>query len=73
MEIEKIIEWGFLSLLTGVGSFVVKFLWDISKSVSQLNIQVASILERTAIHSESIENHESRLERLELKKTRVKS
>ncbi len=67
MEVEfgKFVEWGFMAVLTGGVAFSTKFLGKISKSVSDLNTQIAVILERMNWHQREIESHGSRISKLE--------
>ena len=65
VDFTKFVEWAFLSILTGSVVWSAKFLAMISKSISQLNLQVALILERIATQQKEIDNQKSRIVDLE--------
>lgn len=65
MEFSKFIEWAFMAILASAVTWCVRILQDISKSISQLNTQVGTILEKTHWHEKEIDRHDKRLGRLE--------
>lgn len=65
IDAKQVVEWCLLTGIGGALSFVVKFLADISHSIIKLNVAMATIVERTERHGEDLDNHETRLERLE--------
>jgi hypothetical protein len=56
------------TLICGIFSLGVRFLFSISKSINQLNVQVAVILDKTMTHEKGIDHLDKRVTRLETKK-----
>jgi hypothetical protein len=54
-----------LSLLIAVGAFIANYMRDMSRSIDALNGQMAVILERMTQVAATIQDHESRLRKLE--------
>ena len=69
-DFTKFVEWGFYGIMAGGVGWSATFLSKISKSISELNVQVAKILERTAWQQQELEKHEERIGRLEVKSMR---
>ncbi len=65
MELDKLIEVGFMALISGLLSYI-------SHSIVKLNNQVATILERTAWHKTSIHNLDVRVTKLEEKENHAR-
>lgn len=61
---EVISETAWL-LMLGVSAFGVKFLRDLSRSVDRLNIHIGDVIDSIAHHEHRLNDHESRLGRLE--------
>lgn len=64
---DKFVMWGFMGMTAGSLAFAVSFLQKISKSINRLNVQVATIIERTTTHGKQIDNHELRISAFERK------
>lgn len=71
MSFDKFIQWAFLGLVSGGVVYGMRFAAVISKSIGELNIKLATLLERTAGHSREIEEHTGRINRLEREVTRL--
>jgi hypothetical protein len=69
MDLNHLIEYGFMALVSGTLTFAVTFLRRISESITKLNIQVGVLLERSDGHTRILDNHERRIGDLE-KQTR---
>lgn len=67
MKFNKFVEWAFYAILSGAAVTSVSILSRLSDSVSTLNIQVATILEKSNWIQKSIDDHDSRLKVLENK------
>ncbi len=55
MEFDKFIEWGFMGVVGGGITWSATILQKIQKNISDLNSQVAVILEKTKWHEKEIE------------------
>lgn len=65
MQLEKLIEFGFLGLTSGLLGFAVTFLSRISKSIAKLNEKVVVLIERTNWHGDAINGLDNRVTKLE--------
>ena len=68
----KIIEYIFFSLVSMVGTVGVGYMRDISssmvlltKSVTELNLKIELLTQKMVIASQSLDDHEHRLRRIE--------
>lgn len=59
------LESALLSILVGVASFMANSLKEMAVSISKLNEQVATIIERTTQNTSTLSQHESRIRSLE--------
>lgn len=62
------VGWGFQFLLLAVGTWGVTELSSMSKSVQELNVKMAVVVERDATRSEQVRGLEGRVKALEDKK-----
>ena len=62
---QKFIEWCFMGLIAGGIGWTAIILRDISNSLVEIRIQIASILERVSWHEKDIIDHDKRLKHLE--------
>lgn len=60
MSFHRFKEWAFLGLLTA-GLYI---LWDMKKSVENLNEKVATVIERSMWHEKIINRHEDQINAL---------
>jgi len=58
MEFTKFVEWVFYGVVGGCAVYMVQILSGLKESVDDLNIKMATIIEKTT-------NHERRIEKLE--------
>lgn len=65
MPFDKFIALSFMGILTGLLSFAVGFLKNISQSISKLNTQVSILLERSEWHGVAINHLDVRVTKLE--------
>lgn len=68
MTINKFIQWGFEALLLLLLSLGVGALKDVSHSVNELNVKIGVIVEKQGTQQLKIEDHESRLRYIEMKR-----
>lgn len=61
MEFNALKDWVFLGILT-CGVYI---LWDLKKSMENLNEKIATIIEKTLWHEKAIEEHSERIKLLE--------
>lgn len=62
MEFKDFVQWAFYALLSGCSIYLTSILSGLKLSVDELNIKMATIIEKTS-------NHERRIEKLEDKVT----
>jgi hypothetical protein len=68
MDLNHLIEYGFMALVSGTLTFAVTFLRRISESIIKLNVQVGVLIERSDGHAQRLDMHERRIENLERNK-----
>lgn len=66
MSFESILEKVFYFIASGSCIYITTTLKSLGKSVEDLNIHIATLIERTTSHSKQIEKHDDRLTRLEM-------
>lgn len=64
MQFSQFMEWAFLGLLT-CGIYI---LWDMKRTISDLNMHVVVIIEKVSRHEREIEDHDKRLRDIEIHK-----
>lgn len=57
-QFSEFVQWGFYSVLTGCAIYLTSILNGLKISVDELNVKMATIIER-------VSHHERRIERLE--------
>lgn len=57
-QFSEFVQWGFYSVLTGCAVYLTSILNGLKGSVDELNVKMATIIEKTS-------NHEKRIEKLE--------
>lgn len=62
------IEQIMMTILTALVTFAVTFLKDMSVSVAELNVQMSQVIDRIAVSTNKLDDHESRISHLERKK-----
>lgn len=65
LDFQKFIEWTFLAVIGGGVAWSASFLSKISDSVTELNIKLATVLERSEWHGKELEDYSSRIIALE--------
>lgn len=66
MDLTHLVEWGFLSLLTGAVTFSARNLAQISRNISDLNARLSAIVEKVGWHEKSLESHDARIRGVEI-------
>lgn len=64
MQFSQFVEWGFLGLLT-CGIYI---LWDMKRTIADLNTHIVVIIEKVSRHEKEIESHDARIRDIELHK-----
>ncbi len=67
-NIEQIVQWGFYGMATFIGGGILSAITKLKDGVAELNIKVATVIEKLAGHEKELEKHDERLEFLERKK-----
>lgn len=67
MTFREFVSWGFQGLIGLFIMYGVTMLGDLTKSVNELNKNVAVIVEKNLWHEKLLENHNARLRTLEVK------
>jgi hypothetical protein len=67
MEYADFVQWVFYGVIGGSTVYGVSILQKMGKSIEQLNVNVAVLLERTNFHERQIEKHDDRISKLESK------
>lgn len=57
-----------MGMATGLLTFGVSFLKELSDNIAKLNVQMAQVIDRTANSHEILRNHELRISNLEKEK-----
>ncbi len=65
MTWQEFLPWAFQGLLGGILVYTVSVLRDIKKSIDLLNVNMATIVEKTAWHEREIYKMDVRIDRLE--------
>jgi TolA-binding protein len=61
----RVLENLLLTALVGIASFMASSMREMSVSITKLNEQMATIIERTSQHSSTLQQHETRIRVLE--------
>lgn len=69
-KFDKFVSWGFQAMLMAVMAWGTSQLSGLNRSVQELNVSVAVILEKDAARQRNLEKLESRVDVLEFKKRR---
>jgi hypothetical protein len=64
-DLAKLADWGFRAVLSGGIALAVSHLKNISGTMSEVKVQLASLFEKLHWHKERLDNHESRITNLE--------
>lgn len=56
-----------LGVVTGLLTFTVTFLRELNGNIEKLNVQMAQVIDRMAVSTETLKNHEIRILELERK------
>lgn len=65
MDFGKFVEWAFLAIIGGSVAWSAGFLSRISQSVTELNVKLATIMERLSWQSRELDDHGNRIRKLE--------
>ena len=57
-----------LGIVTGLLTFTVTFLRELNGNIEKLNVQMAQVIDRMAVSTETLKNHETRILELERKR-----
>jgi hypothetical protein len=65
MPIENLVQMIFQIAVTSVSGIGIKFLYDLKKSINELNVKVAVVIEKVSNHEKQIDEHAERISSLE--------
>jgi hypothetical protein len=65
MEFKDFIEWAFPALIAGAVIYGVDLLRQLKNSIDALNVNVGTLVERSAWHEKELEKLDARLSKLE--------
>lgn len=60
-QFSEFIQWGFYSVLTGCAIYLTAILNGLKGSVDELNVKMATIIERVSHHEKRIEKLEDKI------------
>ena len=60
-------EWVFKAIISGVSLYVAREMKEMRKSVEQLNVNVAVVIERQSSHERRLDNHDDEIKDLQNK------
>lgn len=58
------VEWAFMAIVSGAAVFAVNTLRNLDRSVNELNVQIAIIIEKTASHERWLERHDEEISKI---------
>lgn len=61
-QFSDFVQWVFYGLISGCSLYLVNILGGLKSSVDELNIKMATIIEKTSGHERRIERLENKLE-----------
>lgn len=64
-DISQALQWVFMAVISAGITFSTKFLQGLSRSVAELNRQIAVVLERIGRHEKDIERLDGRIDQIE--------
>lgn len=67
MKFDKFVEWAFYGIIGTAAILGVEILSDLNKSVNQLNIQMATVIEKNNWVMRTLESQDARIQALERK------
>lgn len=67
MSFDQFVQWGFYSLISVVAVYIASEFATLSKSVDELNLKVASMLEKFVWHKRDIDELKDRVDAIEKK------
>jgi len=70
LDFQHFKDWALLGLISTSGIAVLRYLGKIAKSIEELNLKVAKVLEQSSWHSKILDQHEQRLSHLENRRAR---
>lgn len=65
MSLEKLIDRAFWALTIAVCTYGVSQMQQATQSINELNAKMAVVIEKIAVQTKSVEDHELRLRKLE--------
>ncbi len=65
LDFQHFKDWMFLGLIASTATLILRYLGKIAKSLMELNIKVAELLQQTSWHSKILDQHEQRISHLE--------
>jgi hypothetical protein len=68
LKFSYFVGWGFQALIVAIGAWGVSELSSLSKSVQELNVKMAVVVERDQIRGNEISDMKARISKLEDKK-----
>jgi len=61
IEFNQFVQWAFYALISGCAMYLTTILNGLKTSVEELNIKMATIIEKTSSHEKRIEKLEDKL------------
>lgn len=68
MDFSKFVEWVFYGLIGGGVYVIAEAMASMNKSMIQLNINLATVIEKVSSHEKSLDDHHERIRDLEKQK-----
>jgi len=65
IEFQQVIAWVFYGTITALGGVLTFTIRNLDQGVSELNVKIATVIEKTMNHEKELGRHESRIEFLE--------
>lgn len=65
MTFDQFRDWVFMGISSGLASGLLYVLWQMKKTLDNLTVQVAVMIEKDKNHEKTFESHNKRLERIE--------
>jgi len=65
LDYHNVIAWIFYGTITTLGGILTWTIRNLADAVSELNVKIATVIEKTMNHEKELGRHESRIEFLE--------
>jgi len=68
MEFSKFIEWAFYGVISGGIYIIAQSINSMKASVIELNVKLATVIEKVSYHEKALDDHHDRIRDLEKNK-----